>query len=465
MLDEVFGAGNYITTIYWKRKDTRANDAKFFSPNTDQIHLYARDYSQFKLNRLPRSPEMNAAYKNPDNDPRGPWRPGPLYAKSGSGTFTHTFRNGLQWRPPPGKYPLFSDERLRELEDDGRIYFGVSGKSSQPLIKQFFAEAKEGVVPTNNWDYAEVGSNRHSRLEQKKLLDENKEPFPTAKPERLMERVIRLGSNPGDIVLDCFAGSGTTAAVAHKMGRRWVAVERDPAIFKNYALARLTRVVASTDGVGISVEKRRDFVGDLPETVEPGQGQAAAKALKGMREDGRLVEAARAALVKHGADPGAGSEAVEAALVAMEKELRAADKHRTTTEQRWSGGGGFRVLRVAPSMFHEQDGQMLLSEWACQGRLSQAVAAQLGYELRSHGGFVGLKGRRRLAVIDGLVSAPLVRLLAEDLADNEAMEVAGRAVADDAVEAAAKAARGSRVRKIPNDLLKGVRVRVGGAVR
>lgn len=463
VMDEVFGPGNHAGTVIWEKADSPRNSARYLSVDHDYIHIYAKDLEQWRPNRLPRTAESDTIYHNPDDDPRGPWLPSDPFANKpySRGQYTITGPTGREFRPPPGRYWRVSEEKLRELDADGRVWWGPDG-DARPSIKRYLSEVG-GLVPRTLWLHREVGSNRTSKREVRDLAP-NEPAFDTPKPERLMERILTVSSSEGDIVLDPFAGSATTAAVAQKMGRRWVAIERSTEILSRYAIPRMRKVIAGTDEVGISSEQDEEFVGDLPEDVSPGEGKSAAKTLKAMREDGRLSNAVASALTRHVDAAGADAldEAAQQVLEAVEKELRGGDKTKKTTRTRWSGGGGFRYLRVAPSMFTQDErGRVFVADWACQGHLAQAVAAQLGYEHREQGHFVGVKGRRRLAVIDGLISRPVLEALAEDLPEGETMEVAGRALTDDARETARKLVKGARVRKIPSELLSLWRTREG----
>jgi adenine-specific DNA-methyltransferase len=224
MVDEIFGRHNFISNVIWEKKYTVANDAKYFSDNHDHILVYAKNKELWKINRLPRSLEMDKAYKNPDNHKKGPWKSTPLQAKSGSDpNFKHVFPNGVEWSPPKGRFSAYSHEKLDDLYHNNEIWFGVSG-SSTPSRKTFLAELKNpGLVSRTLWRYDEVGHNHEAKSEVK-FFNENS-PFSTPKPERLIERILTLATNVGEIVLDSFLGSGTTAAVAHKMGRKWIGVE------------------------------------------------------------------------------------------------------------------------------------------------------------------------------------------------------------------------------------------------
>lgn len=206
----------------------------------------------FTLNKLPRSEEANARYKNPDNDPRGYWKSsdlsvGPAVEKN---IYEIETPSGRKCLPPKGYSWRVSFEKLKEMILDNRIWFGPDG-SSTPSIKRFLSEVKEGIVATTLWTYQEVGHNQDAKKEIKALFPDEQNPFDTPKPERLIQRVITLATNPGDLVLDSFLGSGTTAAVAHKMGRRWIGVEMENTAY-TYCHPRLRKVIDGEDQGGIT---------------------------------------------------------------------------------------------------------------------------------------------------------------------------------------------------------------------
>lgn len=252
LCDEVFGRSNFVANVVWQKKYTIANDAKWLSDNHDHILVYAKDKTQWRPNKMPRTEEMNSRYRNPDRHPKGPWKATPLHAKSGSSNgkeFTFTFNNGVVWRPPVGTYPRFSEETLRRLDAGGEIWFGKDGTAS-PSRKTFLSELTEAGTPSPTiWLHTDVGHNHEAREEVKAFNAEN--PFDTPKPERLLHRIIHLATDPGDIVLDSFAGSGTTGAVAHKMGRRWVMVELGQHC-ASHIVPRLKKVIDGEDPGGIS---------------------------------------------------------------------------------------------------------------------------------------------------------------------------------------------------------------------
>ena len=249
-----------------------------------------------------------------------------------------------------------------------------------------------------------------------------------------MRRIIGIGSQPGDIVLDCFAGSGTTAAVAHKMGRRWVTVEWSSTNIERFTLPRLEKVVAGNDPGGVTTLEVATGDG-LPEGLKTGEAKTAARVLTAMFETQQL--------------DGIGLD--ESVLKSLTTALRDVEKVENTTV--WEGGGGFRVLRVATSMFEADGGMVFLADAMTNGRLAEATAAQLGFDYEPEPPFVGRKGRARLAVVDGVANEGVVNLLAVALAEDERVVVCGTGIDPDARALLKKLAPGSTLRKIPAALL------------
>jgi adenine-specific DNA-methyltransferase len=249
MCDGIFGRQNFLASVIWHKKHTRSNDAKFFSDNHDFVIVYCKNRDKFQLNLLPRTEDQNKGYKNLDNDPRGPWASQPIQVKTPSDAYIYeiTSPNGNKFWPPKGRSWQFGFKRYQELVEDNRIWFGADG-NNVPRIKKFLTEVQDGITPLTIWWRDEVGDNQQAKQEMKDLFPDD--PFGTPKPERLLERVLMLGSNPGDLVLDSFLGSGTTAAVAHKMGRRWIGVELGEHA-KTHCFPRLKQVVDGEQG-GIS---------------------------------------------------------------------------------------------------------------------------------------------------------------------------------------------------------------------
>jgi adenine-specific DNA-methyltransferase len=255
LLDEIFGRGHFIATIVWETDQGRRNDTAI-STVQDYILVYARDKNEWRPTRnlLPRTEEQTKRYRNPDNDPRGPWLQGAdSTARSGSESMRYpiTLPSGRVVTPPSGVYWRFSQQTFAKALTDDRVYFGKDG-DGMPIVKRYLTEVQDGVVPRTWWPAAEVGSNMGAKRDHFRKMFPGIPAFATPKPEKLLHRVLTIATNPGDIVLDCFAGSGTTPAVAHKMGRRWVAVEREQATFETYLRPRLEKVINGEDEGGIT---------------------------------------------------------------------------------------------------------------------------------------------------------------------------------------------------------------------
>ena len=248
VMDEVFGRGNFVTNAIWQKADSPRNSARQFSSDHDHILVYSKN-KDWVPERLPRSAASDAIYANPDNDERGPWLPGDPYANKpySKGLYVVSGPTGRDFSPPPGRYWRISEEKLKQLDADGRIWWGPKG-DARPSIKRYLSEVGD-LVPRTLWLKDDVGSNRTSKNEMRALFP-GEESFGTPKPEKLMERVIRISSQPNDLILDSFLGSGTTAAVAHKMGRRWIGIEMGDHA-ETHCLPRLTKVVEGEQG-GIS---------------------------------------------------------------------------------------------------------------------------------------------------------------------------------------------------------------------
>jgi adenine-specific DNA-methyltransferase len=380
LMDEVFGAENYISTVVWEKVHNRKNDDRFISSAHDTLVIYARQKASAVFRNLPATAEQRAMYKNPDNDPRGDWSSVPFSAQNVRPNLTYpiTGPSGAVHMPPAGNCWRTTQERFEQLLVDGRIYFGVDG-NGRPRMKQYWSESSDrGIISRTVWPHIEVGHTQGAKAEMASLFGKES-MFSTPKPERLLERVIHIGTNPGDIVLDCFGGSGTTAAVAHKMGRRWVTGEILPETIKTFTSARLQKVVA-------------------------------------------------------GEDPGGITESVG-----------------------WEGGGGFREVSVAPSMYEITPVGVMLADWATDGRFARAVAGQLGFEwqTKNHAPFCGVRGRMRFAVFDGAVGVEETSDVLAALGEKERVTIVAKVVLPGVEEYLAEHSRGSRVKKAPRDLLAG----------
>lgn len=252
--DEVFGRANYMTSMVWEKDKGRRSDTTF-SASHDYILVYARNAVAWPKvrNLLGRTAEQESRYKNPDNDPRGPWLQGDNgTAKSASegSRFPVTLPSGRVVVPPPGRGWAFSPETLSNARSEGRVYFGAKG-DGMPVIKRYLSEVQGGVVPRTWWTADDAGHNQEAKRDHLNKLLAGIEPFPTPKPERLLHRVMHIATNPGDLVLDSFAGSGTTGAVAHKMGRRWIMVELGEHCH-THIIPRLKKVIDGEDRGGVT---------------------------------------------------------------------------------------------------------------------------------------------------------------------------------------------------------------------
>jgi adenine-specific DNA-methyltransferase len=249
LCDEIFGRSNFINTVIWEKKYSPQNDARWLSDSHDFVLVYAKDKNIWRPNLLPRTKEMNKRYKNPDNDPRGPWKPGDLSVKTYNANTDYpiTTPSGRVVNPPVGYCWRVSKERFHDMVTENRIWFGKNG-NNVPAIKRFLTDVKDGMTAMTIWRYSEVGHNQDARKEV--VLFNSESVFTTPKPEGLMERILTLGSDKGDLVLDSFLGSGTTAAVAHKMGRRYIGIELGDHCY-THCIPRLQAVVDGEQG-GIS---------------------------------------------------------------------------------------------------------------------------------------------------------------------------------------------------------------------
>lgn len=252
LCDEIFGRNNFVSTIVWQKIHSIKNDAKYLSSNHDFILLYAKNKDELNLNLLPRTSEMNDRYKNPDNDPRGPWQSGDLVANEERTNGYYDVISpltGKKFNVPIGKHWVYSQENLYQMIEDNRIWFGKDGNSF-PRKKRFLSEVKDGRKGDTWWISDEVGHNQESKREIIALFGRDS-IFATPKPERLIQRVLTLATNEGDLVLDSFLGSGTTAAVAQKMGRRWIGIEMGNHAY-THCKVRLDKVINGEDKGGIT---------------------------------------------------------------------------------------------------------------------------------------------------------------------------------------------------------------------
>ncbi len=249
MMDEVFGRENFVSSVIWEKSDSPRNSARQFSADHDFILVYSKN-PNWKPIKLERTEEANSIYSNPDSDHRGPWLPGDPFANKpySKGLFEIFGPTGRKFMPPPGRYWRVSLEKLKSLDADGRVWWGPKG-DARPSIKRYLTEVGD-LVPRTLWTKDQVGSNRTSKNEMRSLFP-GESTFDTPKPEKLIERVLNIATQAGDLVLDSFAGSGTTGAVAHKMGRRWIMVELGEHCH-THIIPRLKKVIDGQDPGGIT---------------------------------------------------------------------------------------------------------------------------------------------------------------------------------------------------------------------
>jgi adenine-specific DNA-methyltransferase len=257
MMDEIFGRDNFIASVIWQKADSPRNSAKYFSVDHDYILVYAKNAEIWRPHLMPRTEEQDAIYKNRDDDPRGPWWPGDITARNpySKGVYPITTPSGrIISGPPKGNYWRISKEKLEELDADGRIWWGKEG-NNRPTIKRFLSEVKQGVVPQTIWSHEQAGSTRSSKKELQKLMDfeDTSDVFVTPKPVKLLQRILQVATNKDSIVLDSFAGSGTTAHAVLKQNaedggaRRFALVEMED-FADSLTAERVRRVIQGEGG-------------------------------------------------------------------------------------------------------------------------------------------------------------------------------------------------------------------------
>ena len=497
LMDEVFGAENFLSEIAWEKTFKPRNDKKEregFSSRHDMILVYAKS-SEVKWNRLPRTAAMDAAYSNPDDDPNGDWTSAPATANKGDGAGGMCYAiqsplTGEMLRPPRGGHWRFGQNdmlswlshyapyKLEDLHDEEwraenegipfeRVKQGIKAivldcpvedaiRETKRIIKagnwprvyvtggggfrsKSYLDSKPGKVPEDWWPYTEVGSNDEAKNEIKALFPGDV-PFDTPKPEKLLQRIIHIASNPGDIVLDCFAGSGTTAAVAQKMGRRWVTCELRKANFESFILPRLQKVVKDQDAGGITRTEGERIAAEgveLPEGVSPDDAAKFSSVLN------KLI-----------------SEDADLKKEKIIKELKTRTKTRRTKGIiNWRGGGGFQVAHLSPECFDYDPkyGRVMLTENATGETLVRSIAANLGFSLvRAEEALVfdGRKGKSYLKVIEGVATVEIVDWLVSQVREEETVVIAALSVMDGVRQHLRQSCKGSRIVVIPDDIFK-----------
>lgn len=336
--------------------------------------------------------------------------------------------------------PLDESRRMAAHTRENEVWpeFFFTGKDGHGgLRKKGFIPDDYGRVPLTVW--ADAGRNDEAKREVQVLFP-GENPFSTPKPERLLERIIHIGSNPGDIVLDVFGGSGTTAAVAQKMGRRWVTCELIEETFNRFTRPRLEKVVSDTDPGGITRTKGKRVAADgveLPDGVSPDDAAKFTSVLNKLITDDE--DAKKSGIVK---------------------QLKAASKTRRTKEVlNWRGGGGFQVAHLSPSCFDYDPAldRVMLTEAATGQTLVESVAANLGFKLLHADDdyvFDARRGNALLKVVEGVATIEIVDWLASQIQRGETIVLAATTVMDGVRQHLRKLVKGSRVVALPDDVFR-----------
>ncbi|WP_313607231.1 site-specific DNA-methyltransferase [Atlantibacter hermannii] len=305
LCDEVFGRANFVSNIVWQKKYSKQNDSKWFSTSHDHIFVYAKNKNRWFPNKLDRSPDELKGYKNPDNDPRGPWqsvvytcaktkseRPNLYYP------ITHP-KTGEEVYPSESRVWAYDKKRHEQHIVDGLLWWGENNDKDKPRLKSFLSKVGNGIVPDTLWLRDGAGDNQDAKREARAFFPLG--TFDTPKPEKLIQKILQISTGEGDLVLDSFAGSGTTGAVAHKMRRRWIMVELGEHC-ETHIVPRLKKVIDGEDQGGI------------------------------------------------------------------------------TKAVNWQGGGGFRYLRLAPSLLKKDDwGNWIINKEYNPEMLAEAVCKHMGF--------------------------------------------------------------------------------------
>lgn len=491
LLDEVFGCSNFIAEFVWQKADSPRGDAQRVSVDQDVILCYAASGSTV-MNRMERTAADNARFSNPDGDSKGVWfsdnRSAPTNVMSWQHPSTFAIQHPISGEmiyPAKGGCWRFGRERLLESLNEYAEYASgdvdIAARVANTSLRsdqvrsdipdlvlvdpasaaqcartriddgnwpEFFVTAtsfgrksyppNEGQPARSWWPNDQVGHNREAKSEIKALFS-GATPFSTPKPERLLERIIHIGSNPGDIVLDVFAGSGTTAAVAQKMGRRWVTCELLESTFTTFTRPRLEKVLNDQDPGGITRTKgeRVDATEDgLPDGVSP--------------EDAAKFTSVLNKLIKD--DPEL-KKSIEV------KTLKAASKTRRTKEVvNWRGGGGFQVAHLSPACFDyapELD-RVMLTAAATGQTLIESVTANLGFTLLHPDDDYIFDARRGNALlkVEGVATTEIVDWLASQIQPGETIVLAATTVMDGVRQHLRKLVKGSRVVALPDDVFR-----------
>jgi adenine-specific DNA-methyltransferase len=259
-LDSICGRDAFVATVVWHHRISREN-RRAFSYNHEYIVVYAKDAAVFRetRRRLPLTPTLLERYRNPDGDPRGAWQSVSVNVQAGHGTKSQFYDfvapNGRRYSPPNGRCWVFTKERMREEILKNNIWFGKDG-TGVPRMKRFLPDNGCGLTPETLWRAEDVGTTSSAKKHLIELFPRAPQ-FDTPKPEALLARILHIASSPGDLVLDAYLGSGTSAAAAHKMQRRYIGIERS----RSAALLAAARLRHVVDGEGGGISSSVDWTG------------------------------------------------------------------------------------------------------------------------------------------------------------------------------------------------------------
>ena len=444
LLDEVFGAGNFVAEIAWEKRRAPKMDDLGVSVNHDIVIAYRKSDS-WTPNRFSKAPDPDDYPKVDESGRRytsatlRKWGQNSLREDRPNGWYPITAPTGQEVWPirPDGRQGTWRWKPSSVEEDWDRLEWIVCPEPVGlcPYVKTYMDEGKSALPPVSLWSSEDVGGNSTGKGEIKNLFP-GQNPFSTPKPERLLERIIHVATNPGDIVLDCFGGSGTTAAVAQKMGRRWVTCELVEDTFNRFTRPRLEKVVNNEDQGGITLQKeeRADATEDgLPEGLTPEEAQKFTSLLnKTIKNADELKK----------------NPAV--------KQLKAMTKTKPVKGVvNWRGGGGFNVAHLEPACFDYDPEVALttLTEHATSDLLVRSVAAQLRFALTPEDlHFDGKRGREHLVVVEGVLDEEKIDEVISHLPEGHSVLFAATVVDDFAREHVRSFKNGSRVVHVPLEI-------------
>lgn len=445
LLDEVFGSVNFIAEIGWEKVYSPRGDAKEFSKRIDYILVYQKS-DDFKLHTLEKPADLTQFRLVDENgrhyrsDPLRKWGKNSLRSDRPNLWYPIISPGGLEVWPvkPDGTEGRWRWKASTVKDHYDELDWLDKGNGIQPYVRQY-AEASDTRPPETLWLSCDVGHSQEAKEEIKALFPDEI-PFSTPKPERLLERIIHISTNPGDIVLDCFAGSGTTAAVAQKLGRRWVTCELLEATFNTYTLPRLIKVVNDQDPGGVTVTEGERVPAedvDLPDGVSPEDAAAFNKVLN------KII--------------GEHEELKKDKTVKALKSFSKTKKQKDTIN--WRGGGGFQVAHLSPACFDydEELDRVFLTSDATGDTLIASVAANLGFTrlpAEEASIFDGRRGNTFLKVIEGIATVETIEWLTTQIQDGQTIVVAACGVMDGVRENLRRLCRGSRVVVIPDDIFR-----------